>query len=136
MGLSAAIAHTATISAVALILGATVSAANDQARHYIEIGSAALLLGTGGWLWRRALKAKGTAKDCDDDAVVECGCRQAKLAAIAEEKPVTFGATTLLGISVGLLPYPTALAVLIFSMTTDIFSAVCGRFACSASALR
>lgn len=120
LGLSAAIAHTATILALALILGATVSAANDQARLYIEIGSAALLVGTGAWLWRRALKAKRAAKDCNN-SVVECDCRQAKLAAIDGEKPVTFGAANLLGISVGLLPCPTALAVLIASMTAGHF---------------
>lgn len=135
LGLSAAIAHTATILALALILGATVSAANDRARHYIEIGSAALLVGTGVWLWRRAVKAKRAAKDCDNPAA-ECACHRTKQAAIDEEKPVTFGAATLLGISVGLLPCPTALAVLISSMTAGHFSAVCGRFACSASASR
>lgn len=120
LGLSAAIAHTATILALALILGATVSAANDAARQYIEIGSAALLVGTGAWLWQRARKAKKDTKDCDNPAV-ECGCHRAKQTVIDDEKPVTFGAASLLGISVGLLPCPTALAVLINSMTAGHF---------------
>ena len=120
LGLSAAIAHTATILVLALILGATVSAtAGDSARHYIEIGSAFLLFGTGVWLWRRAVKNKKVTKDCQNSDN-QCACHKSYEANVVEQ-PVSFSAISLLGISVGLLPCPTALAVLVASMTAGHF---------------
>lgn len=122
LGLSTAIAHTATILALALILGATVSAAADEnALKYIEIGSAFLLLGTGAWLWRRTVKSRKAAAVCADSEKAECACHQTKVDASGETKPVSFGVVSLLGVSVGLLPCPTALAVLVNSMATGHF---------------
>ena len=118
LGLSTALAHTATILVLSLVLGAAVSAVADQnAQRWIEIGSAFLILGTGAWLWRRAWQNRKKSGDC---AETECGCHTKK-SAIDESKPVSFGVVSLLGISVGLLPCPTALAVLISSMTAGHF---------------
>ena len=122
LGLSTAIAHTATILALALILGATVSyVADENAVKYIEIGSAFLLLGTGAWLWRRAVKNRKSADACGDSEKNVCDCHKKRVEADGENKPVSLGVVSLLGISVGLLPCPTALAVLLSSMTAGHF---------------
>ena len=136
LGLSTAIAHTAGILVLALILGATVSSVSgENARQWIETGSAALLLTTGAWLLRRAVRNRKRTIDCQSGAEI-CNCHRRRAAVIDENKPLSFGVVSLLGISTGLLPCPTALAVLLSSMTADKCRAVYGRFACSASASR
>jgi nickel/cobalt exporter len=123
LGLSTAVAHTATILILALILGAAVSTVGgEDALRRVEIISGSLLLVTGAWLWRRALKQRRAAGDHTASDENECGCHRTNSEAVGDEKNgVSFGAVGLLGISVGLLPCPTALAVLIASMTTGHF---------------
>jgi nickel/cobalt transporter (NicO) family protein len=102
LGLTTAIAHTATILLLALIIGATLtSVAGEQMQQWIEVGSACLLLGTGAWLWRRALKNRAKADDCNMTENAECGCRRPKNN--TDKKEVSYGVVSLLGISVGLL---------------------------------
>lgn len=119
LGLTTAIAHTATILLLALIIGATLSSAGEKMQQWIEIGSACLLLGTGAWLLRRALKNRTKADDCSISEKGECGCHRSQ--DNADKKEVSYGVVSLLGISVGLLPCPTALAVLLSSMTSGHF---------------
>jgi len=122
LGLSTAIAHTVTILVLALILGATVSSIESENAHqWIEVGSAVLLLATGAWLWRRAVVSRRTKVDCGD-AETGCNCHRNRSSAVDENKPLSFGLVSLLGISTGLLPCPTALAVLLASMTAGQFT--------------
>lgn len=121
LGLSTALAHTAIILLLAVIFGGAVSAvADEQAHQWIEIGSAFLILLTGAWLLRRAFKNRKFNQDCADDTTASCNCRQHQ-SPIDENKPVSFGVVSLLGISSGLIPCPTALAVLLSAMTAGHF---------------
>lgn len=122
LGLSTAVAHTATILMLALILGATVSATADSRAHqYIEIGSAVLIIITGAWLLRRAARSasRKTAHSRRDEPphTAECGCHPPHGARRRVEKQFSFGVISLIGISSGLIPCPTALTVLLSAMT-------------------
>lgn len=120
LGLSTALAHTAVILLLAVIFGSVVSAVADERAHqWIEIGSAFLILLTGAWLLRRAFKARQANQDCADAAAV-CNC-QSHRKTIDENQPVSFGVVGLLGISSGLIPCPTALAVLLSAMSAGHF---------------
>ncbi|MBS1793272.1 MAG: sulfite exporter TauE/SafE family protein [Acidobacteria bacterium] len=117
LGLSTAVAHTLTILILATLIGAAVSSfAQETTQIYVEAGSGLLLLATGLWLWRRALNKSGE-KECRE-TVSKCSCHQEMS---GEAEPVSFGVIGLLGISTGLLPCPTALAVLLSSMTAGHF---------------
>lgn len=116
LGLSTALAHTLTILILAVVVGATVSSvAGETTQIYIEILSALLLLGTGIWLWRRSVKNKSTL--CANSGS-HCSCH-GKIK--TDDKPVSYGVIGLLGISTGILPCPTALAVLLSAMTAGQF---------------
>lgn len=123
LGLSTALAHTLTILILALLIGAAVSTlTEDSARRYVEAGSAFLLLATGAWLWRRAIIKRREKSDCADG---NCGCRKNESDSDTEnagDQKVSFGIVGLLGISIGILPCPTALAVLISAMTAGHFA--------------
>lgn len=120
LGLTTAVAHTATILVLALIVGAAVSSiAEDEARRYVEIGSAFLLLATGAWLWRRAVVNRRKTSDCAGE---ECACRRKNAETSENGQRVSYGVVGLLGISTGILPCPTALAVLISAMTAGHFA--------------
>ena len=121
LGLSTALAHTAVILLLAVIFGGVVSAVADERAHrWIEVGSAFLILLTGAWLLRGASKARAGNKNCADEAADVCNCR-AHRQTIDEDKPVSFGVVGLLGISSGLIPCPTALAVLLSAMSAGHF---------------
>lgn len=116
LGLTAALAHTFTILVLALLLGGAVSTVASETTHiYIELLSCFLILGTGIWLW---IKTSTLPKNQDCPSNTNCRCHNTL---DNQEKPVSFGAITLLGISIGLLPCPTALAVLLSSMTAGHF---------------
>lgn len=116
LGLTTALAHTLTILVLAFLIGGAVSTISTETTQiYVELISSFLLIGTGIWLWRKTSALK-TQADCHSST--ECGCHN-KTENL--EKPVSFGVVTLLGISTGLLPCPTALAVLLSSMTAGHF---------------
>jgi nickel/cobalt exporter len=120
LGITTAIAHTFTILLLAVLVGGAVSTLSEESAHvYIEVGSAFLLVGTGLWLLVRALKERRKTADCQNPES-HCSCHGSRTQT-SEEKPVSFGVVSLLGISTGLLPCPTALAVLLGSMTTGHF---------------
>lgn len=121
LGLSTALAHTAIILLLAAIFGGVISAVADERAHRsIEIGSALLILLTGAWLLRRAFKHRTVNKNCAEDAANSCNCRSHR-GMIDEDKPISFGVVGLLGISSGLIPCPTALAVLLSAMSAGHF---------------
>lgn len=121
LGVSTAIAHTVSIFVLAMVLGAAVSTvAGETAHQWIELVSALLLMLTGAWLVRRAFKNQRTGEQCAD-AETSCGCRQHQKSS-DENKPISFGFVSLLGISGGLIPCPTALAVLLAAMTAGQMS--------------
>lgn len=116
LGLSTALAHTLTILLLAALIGATVSSVADETtRIYIEIFSAVLLFGTGIWLWYRSVRRK--SEDCGSTGT-KCSCHGTEK---LDDKPVSYGVVGLLGISTGILPCPTALAVLLSAMTAGQF---------------
>lgn len=121
LGLSTALAHTAVILLLAVIFGGVVSAVADERAHqWIEIGSASLILLTGAWLLRRAVSGRKSNKNCADDTTASCNCQNHRQTS-EENKPLSFGVVGLLGISSGLIPCPTALAVLLSAMTAGHF---------------
>ncbi|MBC7796068.1 MAG: sulfite exporter TauE/SafE family protein [Pyrinomonadaceae bacterium] len=125
LGLLTAITHTATIFALAFIFGATLSASatDEQTHQYIEIFSASLLLITGAWLLRRAFLQSRKSSEFHETQT-ECGCHKKHRVASDKEKkqPLSLGVVGLLAISSGLIPCPTALAVLLAAMTEGHFT--------------
>lgn len=120
LGLSTAIAHTFIILLLAVVFGAAISTVEDQRVHFwIEIASAGLLLLTGIWLLRRTKKNNKSDGDCEQKET-SCNCRQHQ-PKIDKDKPLSFGFVSLLGLSSGLIPCPTALAVLLSAMTAGQF---------------
>lgn len=120
LGLSTALAHTVIILLLAAIFGGVASAVADERAHqWIEIGSAFLILLTGAWLLQRAIKRRKSNEDCRN-IETSCNCRSHR-ETIDENKPISFGVVGLLGISSGLIPCPTALAVLLSAMTAGHF---------------
>jgi nickel/cobalt transporter (NicO) family protein len=115
LGLSAAVTHTVMILTVAIIIGGAISTiAGETMRSYIEAGSALLLIGTGLWLWKRPIK-RSLEKDCLD-VTSTCACHNH-----TPNESGSLGVAGLLGISAGLLPCPTMLAVLLSAMTSGHF---------------
>lgn len=116
LGMTTALAHTLTILILAFVLGGAVSTLSTESTQiYVELISSVLLLGTGIWLWRKT-SASGKKTSCQTKT--GCTCHQE---IEIKDKPVSFGVVMLLGISTGLLPCPTALAVLLSSMTAGHF---------------
>lgn len=115
LGLTTALAHTATILVLAAIIGITVSTvAGETMQVYVEIGSAVLLLAIGIGLWRRS--ARNSTQPEHDNRHCSCGSEE-----VRKETAVSYRVVGLLGVSTGLLPCPTALAVLLSSMTAGHF---------------
>ena len=122
LGLTTAIAHTATILILAFLIGAALSNLTEESSLlYVEMGSAFLLIGTGIWLWRRARVIRRSQTDC---STTNCGCHQESSNTDIQpnEKGLSYKIVGLLGLSIGFLPCPTALAVLINAMAIGHFA--------------
>ncbi len=120
LGISTAIAHTASIFILAFILGTMVtSVAGETVHKWIETISGTLLLMTGAFLLVRAIR-KNREADCCESKHSSCSCGPESVS--ANDKPISFALVSVLGISGGLIPCPTALAVLLSAMTTGQLS--------------
>ncbi|MDQ2747570.1 MAG: sulfite exporter TauE/SafE family protein [Acidobacteriota bacterium] len=120
LGLTTAFAHTISILILAAIFGAAIAnIADEKAHQWIAVGSSFLILLTGAWLLQRAYRQRKSNENCAEaESSCNCGTHRAKQ---DSDKQLSFGVVGLLGISTGLIPCPTALAVLLSAMTAGRF---------------
>lgn len=130
LGLSTALAHTATIIVLALLLGGvTRNVAHEHVHQWFEYASAALLVGVGGWMFMRARRRAGAAVNCSaadtgaGQAVSECGCGGAHRARTAGDAGrVGYRLAGVMGLAGGIIPCPSALAALLSAAAIGHFA--------------
>lgn len=128
LGLSTALAHTATIIVLALMLGVA-AGDGEHVHHWFEYASAALLVGVGCWMLVRARRRSRSSSSNDSttgdhagDAADDCGCGTHEATHAARNDAPGYRLAGVMGLTGGIIPCPSALAALLSAAAVGHFA--------------